>query len=310
MKVIFMTVKNMNPTYTALIALLRAGGIRPVVETFTQGETENTQFSVRLRPETRMYFDACAERMGISRAALFGLLADGVIGEVRNDTADKAVTLYERFCLLMDAHDLDVAAQARLLKPQGFLTSVLASRERTLDQLDMPLLQQLADWFHVDVDWLRVLSPFPVSTGAVGTDSTSRWTTLAEYIRNLQEKTELTGPAELIFCFSRSGAGESDRDVGLCLRYWRIIHGVSVPAVVWYGTAVWSDPHTQEVHRYLQTFATVSPAGHPVRAQQEKYPRIRCRYFRLSARQMQGLSRGEILPVMVVRHPQGEYPGI
>lgn len=296
----------MNSTYTALIALLRAGGIRPFTETLTTGETESTQFSVRLRPETRMFFDACAERMGISRAAMFGLLADGVIAEVRNDTADKAVTLYERFCLLLDAHNLDVTAQARLLKPWGFRTSVLASRERTLDLLEQPLLQQLADWFHVDVDWLRGTSPLPVRTGGADADGISRWMMLADDVRRLPET---TGPAEMIFCFCRHGR-EPVRDAGLCLRYRRIIHDVPVPAVIWYGTAVWDEADTQEVYRQLQSLISVSSAGHPVRPPQETYPQIRGRYFRLTARQMQGLSRGEILPVMALNNPQGQYPGI
>lgn len=300
----------MNPTYTALIALLRAGGIRPAVETSVPKDTENTQFSVRLRPETRRFFDASAERLGISRAALFGLLADGMIAEVRNDTADKAVTMYERFCLLMDAHELDVTTQARLLKPWGFLTSVLASRERTLDLLDVSLLQQLADLFCVNVDWLRGISSFPVRTDAASVSGISRWITLADDIRNLQETTDLTGPVEMIFCFSRSADGEADRDVGLCLRYRRRIHDVAVPGVIWYGTAVRGEPETQEALRYLQTLVTISSTGQPGSSLPQKVPHILCRYFRLSARQMQGLSRGEILPVMVLNHPLGEYPGI
>lgn len=104
MKVIFLPVKNMNPTYTALIALLRAGSIRPVADTQALNDAASTQFSVRLRPESRIFFDDCAGRLGISRAALFSILADGMISEVRDDTAGRAVSLYERFCLLMDAH--------------------------------------------------------------------------------------------------------------------------------------------------------------------------------------------------------------
>ncbi|HAG0015866.1 TPA: hypothetical protein G8O67_003170 [Salmonella enterica] len=94
----------MNLTYTALIALLRAGSIRPVADAPALNDAASTQFSVRLRPESRIFFDDCAGRMGISRAALFSMLADGM----RDDTADRAVSLYERFCLLMDAHGLDV----------------------------------------------------------------------------------------------------------------------------------------------------------------------------------------------------------
>ncbi|HGA5968801.1 TPA: hypothetical protein ACIS4C_004624 [Salmonella enterica subsp. enterica serovar Java] len=304
----------MNPTYTALIALLRTESVRPVADTVTLNDATSSQFSVRLRPEARLFFDACAERLGISRAALFGMLADGVIAEVRNDTADKAVTLYERFCLLMDAHGLDVTAQARLLKPWGFLPGVLASRERTLDLLDVSLLQQLADWFYVDVNWLKCSSPYPVRTGEEyprpDADNISHWLALTEHLRMLPGMDGAGEPVELIFCFSRSAAGEPVRDVGLCLRYERVIGEVTVPVVRWYGMAAWEVPYTQEVFRCLQSPAGGASRGELLRAPPESYPRIRCRYFRLSARQMQGLFRGEILPVMVLNHPQGEYPGI
>lgn len=308
MKVIFLPVKNMNPTYTALIALLRAGSIRPVADTQALNDAASTQFSVRLRPESRIFFDDCAGRLGISRAALFSMLADGMISEVRDDTADRAVSLYERFCLLMDAHGLDVTEQARLLKPWGFRISVLSGRERTLDLLTVPLLEQLAGWFYVDVDWLRVRSACPVCVP--DGDGADNWSAVTEHLRTLPGVEGADEPVELIFCFSRRTTGEPVRDVGLCLRYRRFTGEVTVPVVRWYGMAAWDVPYTQEVFRRLQSLACGSARGEPLRTPSESYPSIRCRYFRLSARQLQGLSRGEILPVMVLNHPQGEYPGI
>lgn len=308
MKFIFPPVNNMNPTYTALIALLRAGSIRPEAETVALNDTASTQFSVRLRPESRIFFDICAGRLGISRAALFGMLADGMISEIRDDTADRAVSLYERFCLLMDAHGLDVAAQARLLQPWGFRTSVLSSRERTLDLLGIPLLQQLADWFYVDVDWLRGHPVCPVRIP--DSEVTDNWSAVRAHLRTLPGMDRNGEPAELIFCFSRRAAGSPVRDVGLCLRYGRVIGEVTVPVVRWYGMAAWEMPYTQEVCRRLQSLASESQRCELLRESPESYPRIRCRYFCLSARQMQGLFRGEVLPVMVLNNLQGEYPGI
>ncbi|HGB5310627.1 TPA: hypothetical protein ACIVON_005156 [Salmonella enterica subsp. enterica serovar Poona] len=300
----------MNPTYTALIALLRTGNLHPVKESPTS-DTGSIQFSVRLRPDSMGFLDSCASHLGMSRSALLSMLVDGVISEVRGDTADRMGSLYERFCLLMDAHGLDVTAQARLLKPWGFLPSVLASRERTLDLLDVSLLQQLADWFYVDVNWLKSSSPYPVRTGEgeprPDADNISHWLALTEHLRLLPA---LAAPAELIFCFSYDDAGETVRDAGLCLRYRRDIGGVTLPAVRWYGMAAWDSPYTQEVFRRLQSFASESPYGEPLRTPPDSYPRIRCCYYRLSARQLQGLSRGEILPVMVLNHPLREYPGI
>ncbi|HAV0157900.1 TPA: hypothetical protein JFV33_004927 [Salmonella enterica] len=257
-----------------------------MADTVTLNDTTSSQFSVRLRPEARLFFDACAERLGIYRAALFGMLADGVIAEVRNDTADKVVTLYESFCLLMDAHGLDVTEQARLLKPWGFLPGVLVSRERTLNLLDVSLLQQLADRFYVDVNWLRGRPACPVCVP--DGDSADNWSAVTEHLRTLPGMEGAGEPVELIFCFSRSAAGEPVRDTVSCLRWRRVIGDVTVPVVRWYGMAAWEAPYTQKGFRRLQSLACKSPRGEPLRIPPELYPRIRCRYFRLSARQLQG----------------------
>lgn len=59
----------MNPTYTALIALMRSGEIS--MESGESLPASSAQFSVRIRPESRVFLDKCAEHLGISRAALF-----------------------------------------------------------------------------------------------------------------------------------------------------------------------------------------------------------------------------------------------
>ncbi|HAD7894543.1 TPA_asm: hypothetical protein G1Z67_23090, partial [Salmonella enterica subsp. enterica serovar Typhi str. 404ty] len=140
----------MNATYNALIALMRSGEIP--LETGASVSAPSAQFSVRIRPETRVFLDRCAEHLGISRAAMFGMCIDGIVAEARESIADRTSTLYERFCLLLDAHGLNVIEQAQLLASWGIRASVLASQDRTLDLLNKPLLQQLSTWFDVDVN--------------------------------------------------------------------------------------------------------------------------------------------------------------
>ncbi|EAY1188282.1 hypothetical protein RDB90_004262 [Salmonella enterica] len=298
----------MNPTYTALVQLLRAGAVCTGTDASQLNGVENTQITVRLRPETRIFFDVCSERLGVSRTVRFNLMVDGLMAQTLDNTSHKAVTLYERFCLLMDAHGLDVMEQVCLLKPWGFRSGLLASCERTLDLLSIPLLQQLAGWFYVDVDWLRGRTACPVCVP--DGDGADNWSAVTEHLRALPGMDDTSSPVELIFCFVRRAAGEPVRDVGLCLRYRRLTGEMTVPVVRWYGMAAWQVPYTQEEFRRLQSLACGSARGEPLRTPPESYPRIRCRYFRLSARQMQGLARGEVLPVMILNHPQGEYPGI
>lgn len=151
----------MNPTYTALIALLRSGDM-----VFPEGDGKydggNSQFSVRIKPESRAFLDMHAERIGVSKSTLYGIILEGVLSEARSSTADKMMGVYERFCLLMDAHRVNVLQQAQLLAPFGISQGALSSAERTLDLLNPQVLHQLASWFEIDVQWLFCEKMYPM----------------------------------------------------------------------------------------------------------------------------------------------------
>ncbi|HAG0015867.1 TPA: hypothetical protein G8O67_003171 [Salmonella enterica] len=150
----------------------------------------------------------------------------------------------------------------------------------------MPLLEQLAGWFYVGVDWLRVCMACPVCVP--DGDGADNWSGVTEHLRALPGMDDVGGPVERIFCFSRRAAGKPVRDVGLCLRYRRLTGEMTVPVARWYGMAAWDELYTQAVFRRLQSLACGSARGEPLRTPPESYPRIRCRYFRLSVRPIQG----------------------
>lgn len=290
----------MNATYTALIALMRSGEISPV-----SGESvpaSSAQFSVRIRPESRVFLDRCAEHLGISRAALFGLCIDGIVAEARDSVADRASTLYERFCLLMDAHGLNVVEQAQLLTSWGIRTSVLASQDRTLDLLNKPLLHQLATWFDVDVNWLLGDSSYPVDMADGQRDWAMQTPSLLCRLQSIQSE----DPVELIFFWQH---GRNPHNVGLCLRYRPIISAEPVTLFRAYQALEWHDEQVQQAYNQLRLVTSITPSGH-IKEQVEKYPPVRMRFFTFSARQMQALDNGEIMPAMIFNKPLGEYPGI
>ncbi|EDR5076953.1 hypothetical protein GS039_001435 [Salmonella enterica] len=290
----------MNATYTALIALMRSGEISPVPEESVPASS--AQFSVRIRPESRVFLDKCAEHLGISRAALFGLCIDGIVAEARDSVADRASTLYERFCLLMDAHGLSVVEQAQLLASWGIRASVLASQDRTLDLLNKPLLQQLSTWFDVDVNWLLGDSTYPVDMADGQRDWAMQTPSLLCRLQSVQSE----DPVELIFFWQH---GCKPHNVGLCLRYRPIISGEPVTLFRSYQALEWHDEQVRQAYNQLRLVTSITPSGH-VKEQVEKYPPVRMRCFTFSARQMQALDNGEIIPAMIFNKPLGEYPGI
>ncbi|EEN2982903.1 hypothetical protein GJM34_12260 [Salmonella enterica] len=290
----------MNATYTALIALMRSGEISPVPEESVPASS--AQFSVRIRPESRVFLDKCAEHLGISRAALFGLCIDGIVAEARDSVADRASTLYERFCLLMDAHGLSVVEQAQLLASWGIRASVLASQDRTLDLLNKPLLQQLSTWFDVDINWLLGDSTYPVDMADGQRDWAMQTPSLLCRLQSIQSE----DPVELIFFWQY---GRKPQNVGLCLRYRPIISGEPVTLFRTYQALEWHDEQVQQAYNQLRLVTSITPSGH-IKEQVEKYPPVRMRFFSFSARQMQALDNGEIMPAMIFNKPLGEYPGI
>ncbi|POE07523.1 hypothetical protein BV921_19185 [Pectobacterium odoriferum] len=151
----------MNPTYTALIALLRSGDM-VFPERDEKYDGGNSQFSVRIKPESRAFLDMHAERIGVSKSTLYGIILEGVLSEARASTSDKIMGVYERFCLLMDAHSVNVLQQAQLLAPFGISQGALSSAERTLDLLNPQVLHQLASWFEIDVQWLFCEKMYPM----------------------------------------------------------------------------------------------------------------------------------------------------
>ncbi|ECK5631365.1 hypothetical protein NKD49_002327 [Salmonella enterica] len=290
----------MNATYNALIALMRSGEIP--LETGASVSAPSAQFSVRIRPETRVFLDRCAEHLGISRAAMFGMCIDGIVAEARESIADRTSTLYERFCLLLDAHGLNVIEQAQLLASWGIRASVLASQDRTLDLLNKPLLQQLSTWFDVDVNWLLGNSSYPVDMA----DGLRDWAVQTPSLLCRLQSIQSVDPVELIFFWQQ---GRKPQSVGLCLRYRPLISGEPIGLLRVYQALDWQDEQVQQAYNQLRRITSITLGGY-TKDKVEKYPPIRLRYFTFSARQMQALDNGAVIPAMIFDKPKGEFPSI
>lgn len=202
----------------------------------------------------------------------------------------------------MDAHGLNVVEQAQLLAPWGIRASVLASQDRTLDLLNKPLLQQLSTWFDVDVNWLLGDSSYPVDMA----DGLRDWSIQTPSILCRLQSMQSEDPIELIFFWQQ---GRQPHNVGLCLRYRPVISGEPVTLLRVYQALDWRDEQVRQAYNQLRRVTSITPSGH-IKEKVEKYPPVRMRCFSFSARQMQALDNGEIIPAMIFNKPLVEYPGI
>lgn len=120
--------------------------------------------TLRMRPGTRQLIDELSGRIGISQSELMNIIVEGCLREVFLPFSNAALSVIDRFELLMQAHEMDPTEIAQLLSSWNVRISVLQDRERTMDYLTTPLLQQLAGWFYVSPDWLLGRNVPPVDT--------------------------------------------------------------------------------------------------------------------------------------------------
>ncbi|MEI7188569.1 hypothetical protein [Dickeya dianthicola] len=111
-------------------------------------------FSVRFRPSTKLFIEKQSALLGISGSELVNMIVEGAIREVTMPFESMVTSVYERFVLLMRAHDIGIVQTADLLKPFNIKLSILEDRQRTLDYLSVDVLHYLSEQFCVNPDWL------------------------------------------------------------------------------------------------------------------------------------------------------------
>ncbi|KML70010.1 hypothetical protein [Pectobacterium peruviense] len=257
----------MNPTYTALIALLRSGE-KAFPEDDGKYDGSNSQFSVRIKPESRAFLDMHAERMGVSKSTLYGIILEGGLSEARTSTADKMMGVYERFCLLMDTFGLSALQQAQLLAPFGISQGALSSAERTLDLLNPQVLHQLALWFEIDVQWLLCEKNYPMSNNYFFDNDFLNHDVLSDDIEVAYFRA--VGNYEVTLAFTKE---------------WKDIQGIiRIPII--------------KVYRVLKEWEVDCRPGEKTKS---------TRYLTYSQRQVESLTFGSVFPVMIVDKCQVEY---
>ena len=145
---------SLTAIFTSLLALPDLDRNR-IAELLQRNEKKPMQTtSLRMRPGTRQLIDELSSKIGISQSELLNLVIEGSLRDIFLPFSNTALSIIDRFEVLMQAHELDPTDIAELLSSWNVRVSVLQDRERTMDYLSTPLLQALAQWFFVSPDWL------------------------------------------------------------------------------------------------------------------------------------------------------------
>ncbi|PQK77147.1 conjugal transfer protein TraE [Pantoea ananatis] len=158
--------KRMNLTeILSRVALEQTDEQRQLLEQFAEGKkTVSPPVTIRFRPASREFLNQVSHKLGISVSELVNVIVEGVMTETTAPRKATVNRVYERFWHLMNRHGLDVPQVATLLSELNIGMSVLENRERTLDHLTLPVLEQLASWFGVQSGWLAGEDTLPVQT--------------------------------------------------------------------------------------------------------------------------------------------------
>ncbi|EPB2250925.1 hypothetical protein ACRC59_004377 [Citrobacter youngae] len=145
---------SLTAIFTSLLALpdLDRNRIAELLQRNDKKPMQTT--SLRMRPGTRQLIDELSGKIGVSQSELLNLVIEGSLRDIFLPFSNTALSIIDRFEVLMQAHELDPTDIAELLSSWNVRVSVLQDRERTMDYLSTPLLQALAQWFFVSPDWL------------------------------------------------------------------------------------------------------------------------------------------------------------
>lgn len=137
-------------------------------------------------------------------------------------------------------------------------------------------------------------------------DGQRDWTVQPPSLLCRLQSIQSVDPVELIFFWQQ---GRKPQSVGLCLRYRSLISGEPIGLLRVYQALDWQDDQVQQAYNQLRRITSITLGGY-TKEKVEKYPPIRMRYFTFSARQIQALENGAVIPAMLFDKPNGEYPDI
>lgn len=206
---------SLTAIFTSLLALPDLDRNR-IAELLQRNEKKPMQTtSLRMRPGTRQLIDELSGKIGISQSELLNLVIEGSLRDIFLPFSNTALSIIDRFEVLMQAHELDPTDIAELLSSWNVRVSVLQDRERTMDYLSTPLLQALAQWFFVSQDWLLGRNVPTVDT----TTARHQWPQTEDALRKMIIPSDENNNDSVIFWTTEhTGEDEYQEQTGILIK--------------------------------------------------------------------------------------------
>lgn len=239
--------------------------------------------SLRMRPGTLQLVQELSVRIGVSQSELLNMIVEGSLRDVFLTFSSSAASIIDRFEVLMQAHGLPPTDIAQMLSPWNIRLSVLQDRDRTVDYLTTPLLQELADWFYVSRDWLLGYDVPAVDTGL----AIHQWPHSEKEFNALIFPSEINNNTEIIFWNNgNSPPHEYKNKTGILIKKKQ-----SASEVIYYPVlSVIPERINKEQHQWIE---------HAVRSYGRTCP---VRSVIIAGGTAIALEQGTTLPALIFRH--------
>lgn len=182
----------------------------------------SSPLQVRYRQGVKEVLEMISERIGISMSELTCILVEDTLREMFLPLSTAAGNVTARVEQLIKAHSLTPPELASLLSPWNIRLSVLQDPVKMTDYLSPALLDNLAQWFHVNPDWLSGRVNFPVALSGC-------WPETREAFHALLQDDN----TDVIIWHSILPPGNDGQEyTGVLLRRKTVIHGTTIYPVL------------------------------------------------------------------------------
>lgn len=220
---------SLTAIFTSLLALpdLDRNRIAELLQRNDRKPMQTT--SLRMRPGTRLLIDELSGLIGISQSELLNIIVESSLRDIFLPFSQAAVSIIDRFEVLMQAHDMNPTDIAQLLASWNIRISVLQDRERTVDYLTTPLLEELAERFYVSPAWLLGNDVAPVDIS----QPVHQWPRTEEEFKKRIIPSEHNNNADIIFWTTVNSCPNKYKNiVGILIRKKETVSGVIYHPVV------------------------------------------------------------------------------
>ncbi|ECC1750076.1 conjugal transfer protein TraE [Salmonella enterica subsp. diarizonae] len=202
----------------------------------------SSPLQVRYRQGVKEVLEMLSERIGISMSELTCILVEDALRGMLLPLSATAGNVTARVEQLIKAHSLTPPELAHLLSPWNLRLSVLQDPVKMADYLSPALLDNLAQWFHVNPDWLSGRVNFPVALSGC-------WPETQEAFYTLLQDSDNT---EVIIWHSILPSGNGGQEyTGVLLRRKTIIHDTTIYPVISLPPVNIKDKRTAWINEFM-----------------------------------------------------------